>query len=338
MIEKLLIQYFENDLSDSEKVRVDEWRKQSTENNKAFVDSHNVWKAIEYKKQMEKYNSTDAYKVISSRLNNNKIFTLVKSFQKIAAILLLPLMLLVAYQFIELRHDEELTSWCTVTSPAGGRVNFTLPDGTSVDLNSKSSLSYPTSFSSSYRNVKLQGEAFFEVTENKESPFLVLTDNINVKVTGTEFCVSNYLDDPYTKFVLVSGSISLFNGKDLEKIHVLKNIVPNELVTYNRNDNILESSMVDVEKYISWKDNILMFRDDSMLEVIHKLNKWFNVDIELVDKELEEYEYNGTFQDESLLQILDLLKYTAPLDYSIEPRVCIGEKMYSKMKIKITKN
>ena len=78
-----------------------------------------------------------------------------------------------------------------------------------------------------------------------------------------------------------------------------------------------------------------MFRDDSMPEVVRRLNRWFNVDIGLTGKALNDYVYTATFQDESLIQILDLLKMSAPINYTIKPRERKPDKTFSKMEIEI---
>ena len=100
-------------------------------------------------------------------------------------------------------------------------------------------------------------------------------------------------------------------------------------------DKRMVTSHVDVEKYLAWKDGILMFRDDSMPEVVRRLNRWFNVDIQLAGSALKNYVYTATFEDESLIQVLDLLKISAPIDYTIKQREIKTDKTFSKMEIEI---
>ena len=112
-------------------------------------------------------------------------------------------------------------------------------------------------------------------------------------------------------------------------------MVPGQKAVFYEKGDKVYFDKVEVDKYISWKDGILMFRDDSMQDVVRRLNRWFNVDIKLTGKALENYVYTATFQDESLIQILDLLKMSAPIDYSIKQRERKRDKTFSKMEIEI---
>lgn len=134
--------------------------------------------------------------------------------QRIAAILILPLIISTLYFAVKSQKESSSIDdrLFTITSPAGMRSEYVLPDGTQVYLNSKTSLSFPTAFNGNIRNVTLNGEAYFKVAENKSKPFIVNTGKINIEVTGTEFKASNYSDEDLIEVVLVSGSVNLFSG------------------------------------------------------------------------------------------------------------------------------
>ena len=134
---------------------------------------------------------------------------------------------------------------------------------------------------------------------------------------------------------MVSGKINLFQGEYLKEKEILRSMVPGEKATFNEKENKICFNKVDVKKYISWKDGILMFRDDSMQDVVRRLNRWFNVDIKLTGNKLKDYVYTATFHDESLVQILDLLRISAPIDYIIKSREHKTDKTFSKMEIEI---
>lgn len=336
--EELLPSYFKGVLNKDEREKVEIWREASKVNRQIFADSLKAWKAIEHLRRMKKYNAQKALEKVNRRIEKNKSHKLFAFFQKVAAVLLIPLLVATFYFATKTPTSKVIKSniaWNTIKTPAGLRSEFLLPDSTKVYLNSKTTLSYPVAFTGSSRNVKLIGEAYFEVAHNKEQPFIVNTGKINIEVTGTEFKASNYPDENLTEIVLASGKINLFQGEYSKEQKILHSMVPGEKAAFYEKENKIYFDKVDVEKYISWKDGVLMFRDDSMEDVVRRLNRWFNVDIKLTGNKLKDYVYTATFQDESLLQILDLLKMSAPINYSIKPRKRKSDNTFSKMEIEI---
>ena len=336
-IEELLPSYFNGVLNKDEREKVEKWKEASKENRQVFADSLKAWEGIELLRRMKKYDAEKALKNVNQKIEKSKSLKLFVILQKVAAVLILPLLFATFYFATKTPTPKiAVTQWHTIKTPAGLRSEFILPDGTKVYLNSKTSLSYPVAFNSYTRDVKLTGEAYFEVAENKKQPFIVNTGKIKVEVTGTEFKASNYPDENLTEIVLASGKINLFQGEYSKEKEILRSMAPGEKATFYEEENKIYYEKVDVEKYISWKDGILMFRDDSMEDVVRRLNRWFNVDINLTDDKLKDYVYTATFQDESLIQILDLLKMSSPLDYSIKRRERKSDKTFSKMEIIIT--
>lgn len=335
-IEELFPSYFNGSLKKDDREKVEVWKEASKENRQKFADSLKAWEGIEHLRRMKKYNVEKALENVNLRIEKNKSVTFFTFFQKVAAVLILPLLIATLY-FATKTPTQQMpdTVWHTIKTPAGQRSEFILPDGTKVYLNSKTTLSYPVAFNKHTRDVKLTGEAYFEVAENKKQPFIVNTGRINVEVTGTEFKASNYPDENLTEIVLASGKVNLFQGEYSTNRNLLGAMIPGEKATFYEKVDKIYFEKVDVDKYIAWKEGILMFRDDSMPEVVRRLNRWFNVDIRLTGKALENYVYTATFQDESLIQILDLLKMSAPIDYTIKPRERKTDKTFSKMEIEI---
>jgi ferric-dicitrate binding protein FerR (iron transport regulator) len=133
----------------------------------------------------------------------------------------------------------------------------------------------------------------------------------------------------------VKGMVRLFQGNYFGEKEIYKTLVPGEKATYVRNESKLYYENVDVKKYIAWKDGKLIFRDDSMEEVARRLNRWYNVDINLTGNDLGDYVYTATFEDESLVQVLELLKISAPIDYKIKPRKRKNDATFSRLEIEI---
>jgi transmembrane sensor len=259
---------------------------------------------------------------------------------KAAAILILPLLaytVYITYKAPAKKHIESAeVVWQSVKTAAGMQTDFILPDGSHVWLNSGSALEYPVAFAHDIRQVKLTGEAFFDVKKDPSHPFIVNAGKLNVEVKGTRFDVCNYPNESNSELTLESGSVRLFEG-DLRENKTVALIKPGERALLDKNLEKLTVSKVDVEKHTSWKEGMLIFRDDKMDDVVIKLNRKFNVDIILKDPEIKEYIYTATFEDETLTQILGLLKISAPVNYKAYKPEQLTDNSFSKQKIVITK-
>jgi len=262
-----------------------------------------------------------------------KFFTI---FRKVAAILILPLLIYSIYLTSKTSKTSNQAVWQTVKTPKGIQTDFVLPDGSHVWLNSGSVFKYPVPFAKDQRQVEFTGEAFFDVVKDPTHPFLVKAGKMNIEVKGTRFNVINYMDEDVTDIILESGSVNLFSG-DYKEHKIITNIKPGELAALDNDENKLSVSKVDVEKYTAWKEGILIFKEDQMDEVVRKLERWFNVEIVLQSPELKEYVYTATFRDETLPQILELLRISAPIKYSITDRKLLSDSSYTKRKVIITK-
>lgn len=330
----MLPAFFEGTLDNVYIEEVLRWKNLNDDNLKTFNDTEKVWERTELLQKMQKYNAENALEKVNRKIENTKKTGFFRTLQKIAAVLILPLFIATLY-FANKNSVHESNELYTLKTCAGMRSEYVLPDGTKVYLNSKTSLSYPVTFTGATRDVKLDGEAYFEVAENKKQPFIVNTGNVNIEVTGTEFKASNYEDEGMTEIVLVEGAVRLFQGDYLGEKEMFKALVPGEKATYVKAEEKLYYEKVDIEKYIAWKDGKLMFRDDTMQEVARRLNRWFNVDIQLTGNDLDDYVYKATFEDETLIQVLDLLKISAPIDYQIKERERKTDNTFSNMEIEI---
>ena len=224
----------------------------------------------------------------------------------------------------------------TVTSRQGMVSRFTLADGTKVWLNSGSELKFPYTFDRDKRVVQLKGEAFFEVTKNEKQPFRVSTNELKIEVLGTSFNVVNFDDDMHSEVVLVKGKVALFseNGSIKKEYGTMH---PGQRVIYEKNNQSIISENVEVDKYIAWREGNLIFRDDSMEEVVKRLSRWFNVEITIRDPEIKSYIYKATFRNENLIQVLNLLKMSAPIDYRITDRKSLPNGEFTKQKVNLMK-
>ncbi len=266
---------------------------------------------------------------------------LYEQFAKIAAILIIPIILYTTYiQFFKIDQDlAEVTSQLvTVSSQAGTITNMVLPDGSKVYLNAGSSISYPNHFDGSIRKVLLTGEAYFEVVKNKKVPMVVSAGSVNLKVYGTSFNVNAFPSEASLKVTLVEGSVSMssplgkFKGSDEFFIE------PGQTVTYFDDSKKLIVQNDDTFLYTAWKDGILIFRNSTFTTVLTQLSRKFNVDIELKDQSLASIPMDATFRDENINEILRLLALGTPFRYYYESPRKLPDGTFARSKIYIVKN
>jgi len=213
---------------------------------------------------------------------------LTRFYYRIAAVILIPL--LAGSGFLLLRDrasNIEATAKTSIYAPAGSRVSFALPDGTEGMLNSGSTLAYEMPFITD-RTVELTGEAWFEVTHDEKHPFTVDAGDLDLTVLGTSFNVSAYPEEGYVEVVLEKGKILAECGNYKDGM-VMR---PSEKLVYE-NGRVTRST-TDPSKYSSWTDGKLVFRSDSMSEVARRIERWYNVRVEIMDDDLEKYSFRAT--------------------------------------------
>jgi len=256
----------------------------------------------------------------------------IRIYMRTAAILLLPLLVTggLVYSYLgyhtKISADQQVNS--TIYAPMGARVSFNLPDGTSGMLNSGSKLSYSLPFNNN-RQVELEGEAWLEVNRDEDHPFEISTGNSTVKVLGTSFNLSAYPAENYVEVVLQHGKVEFQDNKSAEKVTIL----PSERLVFQ--DGNMSMSVTDPEKYNAWTEGKLVFRGDPMAEVARRIERWYNVKIELADKELEKYSFRATFENDKLEDVIRFLCMTSPIRCQIIPRILLDNGTYEKEKVRI---
>lgn len=257
---------------------------------------------------------------------------------RIAAVLFIPLSL---FTFINWRGnviEKKASVYAEIYSPLGARTSFLLPDGSSGWLNGSSYLHFPTEFTRKYRTVELNGEAYFNVKENPKKPFNILTDGIKVTAYGTSFNMMVYPDDLTVEVTLESGDIEIFVKNDYGKDQSVGKLKPGYRGVLLKGTNIYNTNKVDTDKYTSWKNGRLVFRHESMTEVVKRINRWYNVRLIIKHKTLESYSYRATFVDETLDEVLRLLQISAPIKYKDLGREIHPDGTFGKRTIELYYN
>jgi len=280
---------------------------------------------------------SQAYRELSSKIGVEKTSRsagrhILKLYYRVAAILLIPLLAYFSYSVIDNYKDRLTPQWVEVVSPYGLRTNFDLPDGTKVCLNSGTHLKYIKQFEKD-RRLSLEGQAYFDVHHDANAPFVVSTEVVDVTVLGTKFSVSSFSSDNQVGVVLVEGKVQL-DGRNHSFSNVLK---PDERFTFNKQLREGKIEQVDAKYLTSWKDGVLVFRNEPLSLVLKRLGRWYNVEFDIVDSDLMDFRYRATFKDEPLEEVLHLISLTAPITYEIQKREMDDQGNYGSKVVKIRK-
>lgn len=282
-------------------------------------------------KEMESTDVLGAYSRARMKVKSDKRRLMYSQLMRCAAFLTIPLLmtsLILGYlHFHEPEQDEQ---YAEIIAASGSIIRYELPDHSVVWLNAGSSLRYPTVFRKDNRNVDLKGEAYFEVQADHERPFYVNTpDGLSVYVYGTKFNVNAYEDESYIETVLEKGKVNVIDP-DRETIIQL---APGERLLYDKQENKMQKSQVDVYEKVAWKDGKLIFRNAPLDDIFKRLARHFNVDIQFENHSGKEYKYRATFGDETLQQILDYLAKSATLKWKTEESQQQTDDTFTKKKI-----
>jgi ferric-dicitrate binding protein FerR (iron transport regulator) len=230
--------------------------------------------------------------------------------------------------------------------PRGGKTEMVLPDGTKVWLNAGSRFRYKGDYGLGNRNVYMEGEGYFSVVKNPQKPFIVNTEGLKIKAFGTSFNVKAYPDEDVVTTTLVEGAVKIV-GKDVhislkpKQVVILqkegsefKKIRENDLTSKAGNTNVSQAKKLEVRDvkfnqnvqfesdvntniYTSWKDNLWIIESESLKDIAVILERKFNVSVRIDSPELNCFRFTGTFNKETLEQILNVIKLTAPIKYEI---------------------
>ena len=225
---------------------------------------------------------------------------------RIAAVLFIPLA--IAFFFTIQKNTFSDIEIQTISTPLASKTNFELPDGSVVYLNSGSSLSFPGQFTGEKRLVKLTGEAYFDVKKSKQ-PFEVETSALTVDVFGTAFNVMAY-KNALPEVTLERGKVVVRSKSDDQRI-----LQPGEQAVIDTLDNTISVNNVETGLFTSWINNRLIFKNEPLENVIQRLERWYNISIDIEDENLAQKRLNATIEYESISEVMELLEITLPLKF-----------------------
>lgn len=222
---------------------------------------------------------------------------------------------MLVYQVIDKPSQSGIPNYNTIETPQGGEYQLILPDGSKVWLNSASSLTFPASFNGlAARKVELTGEAYFEITKNKISPFIVKSAKQEVKVLGTHFNINAYVDEQITTTTLLEGSVNVINLSKTQNI-ILK---PGQRSTLNNNRISIDET--DTEEAIAWKNGLFIFNDENIKSIMKKIARWYNVEITFKGN-MDHISFVGNYtRNKNLESLLENIELTEKVHFKIEGR------------------
>lgn len=254
-----------------------------------------------------------------SRLH--KRVRLSKILLRAAAVLLLPFLTL-SILYVQERFEvfPKKVLYTEVSVANGSKLNTVLPDGTEVWLNSGSTLKYPQTFSRNSRKATLSGEAYFNVIADQSHPFVVSTEALDIKVTGTLFNVMAYPEDNFISATLEEGQITVekqnTNGCKSQLIY----LDPKERMVFRKDQGTFGKTIVATDQFTSWKDGMLIFRNNTLDYIIGRLERWYNTDIEISNGgTLPQTPFTMTIKDENIEQVLEYLSIASGIVYEVVP-------------------
>lgn len=319
MNEDLLIRYLTHRCTPVEIKDVDKWVATDQANADWLFEMERIWSLKNELRFSDKKEIEDAYNRFVFSLQKDSLEkkiisrkrSLSFSWLKYAvAIFLVGLLSMNLY----LMFDEEEIRMNEIEVPNGQRVSLTLSDGTRVWLNARSKFTYPSAFAAKSRNVKLEGEGFFEVARNSKLPFIVQSDLVFVRVLGTKFNMKAYRGDP-SSVTLSEGKVEVVANNNAHQM-ILK---PNEQTIYTKEAGFVKTQVLNAEIARSWTLGEAAYINKRLDEITSDLERKFGVHIHIKDKSLASEIFTCRFKEGATIeQVLTLLKETRDLDYIIK--------------------
>lgn len=301
MDKQLLEKYVKGEyMSDNERKTVVEWIYMSPENYEEYKALHKIHDILLWNDDVQQRDNKPAK-------GNDKIKKYILPLSRYAAVLIIAIL----GSYIYFSHfekqiiaEDEVTAMHSLYVPPGQRAELLLPDGTKVWLNAKTKFTFPEKFDKKHRNVYLDGEAYFDVEKDEKRPFTVSTEEYDIKVLGTEFNVMAYKGSGIFGTSLLEGSVEIVSHNNNPGC-ILE---PNN-IAYSHNNEIKTMPLTD-KGYLLWKEGIIYFDNETVDQIMTKLELYFDIKIEVRNKPLLTHRYSGKFRTkdgvEQVLKVLQL--------------------------------
>jgi len=337
MDKKLLEAYFEGKVNATEKSQILLWAEASEENTQRFIEAKTNWALQHFPNEPADADdffrfSKHTTKIVESLPLKREKRSFAKIY-RIAAMIAVPLLFGAIFHIVqlsqELRAQERYSTIAETTTfreqtdaiqkhivNTGVKGKVILPDGSEVWLNNKSLLRSPTRFDSDSRVVELEGEAFFKINGSEDWPFYIHTQRgVSVRVTGTEFNLSSYANDPFVRVTLIEGNLTVIDHTS-ERIFEMEPMQQLILKDHKAED-VVQGMALNVQEDISWKEGFLLFNSTPFDAVIRRMERWYGVTITVDDPYILNFRITARFEGESLAQVLEIFKISSNIRHRI---------------------
>ncbi len=354
-IELIIDALFSGTASESEIERLRCWINESPDNKALLDDYRIIHYLLKIYKQKKRYLPERAWQTNSFLLEQDKKPTLSKSnhftrwFYRIACITVLAFTagMVVMYYFMKPEVQTLVSSdhFSEYTVPYGSKAKLTLPDSSTVWVNAGSVLRYHSDFNQVDREVFVEGEAYFQVSKNPSKPFYVRTSTVTLKVLGTSFNLKAYPDETNIETTVEEGTVQvLSNIEGVQMGELILNAGQKATVARSKTQRAIEQNEemiqknsvsseqyedknviqyatvaddVDTEIYTGWKDKRWPIEQESLATLAIKLERRYDVKISFADEQLKRYSFSGVLENETLEQVLEAIKLSAPINYKV---------------------
>lgn len=323
-MEELILKYLKGEASESEMLEIESWVKESPENRREFARKVNLY-ALSANVN-GKDDRSDLGKIVSRirQMERTRRAVRYAAAAVVAGILFVGAGLYSSYkigsyknevEYILGQNDTELE----YSTPYGVKSRISLPDNSVVWLNSGSRISFPSKFAGNERLISFSGEGFFEVQRDSLRPMKIVTPgDVTVNVLGTKFNLNTYAEESSMSLLLLSGKVNIRmkNGRMIE------NIKPSEKVVI---DKVEKSSRINPVKdtlpTTGWREGWLIFDDLPLSEVFVKMKRWYGITVKIEDNSILEKRFSAKFKEESASQVLDLMRKTQLINYTVQDSI-----------------
>lgn len=334
----LILRHLAGESSADEKRQIELWLVKNRSNREQYETIKNIWECSlkkedwntesEWQRLYDTVNKYDDKNVESlqqifpipqvskNEFGKTKISPYIYHTLRIAAVLLIMVggyFILQQSRIFDNKTKAEIT-WNEKSTVMGEKFVIALSEGTKITLNADSKLKYPIRFNNNSREVYLEGEAYFEVKHDSGRPFIVHSGKISTTVLGTKFNVNAFPEEKRITVSLVEGKVKVSKEKEGNAEGIVE-LQPKQQLVYNKQMEISKVEEFDQQETTGWKDNKLIFRKESFVNVLVKLERAYGVRFELADKSFSSKKITANFQNESLWTVSETLRKLTGLQY-----------------------
>lgn len=335
----LLVRYLANQTTRREARKMEQWINASAQNQEKFEEFEKIWtqSADRHDFKQSAFDADKDWQILSLKLerqassadssgrqsysidynaSHNRFWPV---FARVAAIFLIAgLIGVFAYRsWVPTNKTSSEPTLRAITTAMGQRVNLTLSDGTKVLLNAGSTLRLPKVFEPDKREVFLEGQAYFNVEENTERPFVIHSGNAKTRVLGTSFSVRAYPEDSDITVAVEEGRVSFEAAEASGQEQIILN--KNELGRFDAKSRHIEARPInDLALYLGWVDGYLKFKEAPLGEVATELERRYGVEVTFANPQLKERSLTALLKSRSIQNVLDVIKMSLDIEYRLD--------------------